>query len=152
MMQALSELFSNYHLICSLLAFLTAQFIKFILTLIFMGKIDFRKFFENGGMPSSHTSTVWALTVSIGRVCGFHSPSAAVAGSGTMVVMIDAMGVRRATGENAKVINRIAKDLFEWKTVEYMGKSLKEYVGHKPLEVLIGAIIGLIIPIVIAPF
>ena len=66
--------------------------------------------------------------------------------------MIDAMGVRRATGENAKVINRIAKDLFEWKTVEYMGKSLKEYVGHKPLEVLIGAIIGLIIPIVINPF
>lgn len=152
MMQALSDLFSNYHLICSLLAFLTAQFIKFILTLIFMGKIDFRKFFENGGMPSSHTSTVWALTVSVGRVCGFGSPIAAVSVIFTMVVMIDAMGVRRATGENAKVINRIAKDLFEWKTVEYMGKNLKEYVGHKPLEVLIGAIIGLIIPIVIAPF
>ena len=151
-MQALSELFSNYHLICSLLAFLTAQFIKFILTLIFMGKVDFRKFFENGGMPSSHTSTAWALTVSVGRVCGFGSPIAAVSVIFTMVVMIDAMGVRRATGENAKVINRIAKDLFEWRIVEYMGKNLKEYIGHKPLEVLIGAIIGLIIPIVINPF
>ena len=62
------------------------------------------------------------------------------------------MGVRRATGENAKVLNKIAHDLFEEKTTQYLAKDLKEYIGHKPYEVLVGAIIGGIIPLLIQPF
>lgn len=152
MLNSLIDLFTNYFLICPLVAFLAAQLIKFILTLILAGRVDFHQFLANGGMPSSHTSTAWALTISIGRVEGFGSPITAVAVILTMIVMIDAMGVRRATGENAKVINKIAKDLFEGKTTQYLAKDLKEYIGHKPLEVLVGAVIGLAVPLLIAPF
>lgn len=152
MWNSIVELFSNYHLICSLVAFFAAQLIKFIITWIYYGKVDFRKFFENGGMPSSHTSTVWALSVSIGRVEGFYSSTAAVSVILTVIVMIDAMGVRRATGENSKAINQIMRELFEWKPTEYEPKNVRKYVGHKPPEVLIGAVIGLIVPLLIRPF
>ena len=145
-------LFQNYHLICSFIGFFTAQLAKFILTFIFFKKIDFRKFFENGGMPSSHTSTVCALTVSLARIYGTDDPLFAISFIFSMVVIIDALGVRRATGENAKVLNKIARDLFETKTTRYLADDLKEYIGHKPFEVLIGAVIGIIIPLIIQPF
>lgn len=145
-------MFQNYHLVCSLFGFLSAQIFKFFITLIAMRKLDFKKLFENGGMPSSHTATVIALTVSIGRVLGTKSEIFAVAFILSMVVMIDAMGVRRATGENAKVLNKIIHDIFEEKNTKYLADDVREYVGHKPLEVLVGAIIGIIIPFVIAPF
>lgn len=151
-MNDILNIFNNYHLICSLAAFVAAQLAKFLIILIFKKQLDFRKLFENGGMPSSHTSTVWALTVSLGIVEGVTSSVFAVAFIFTMVVMIDAMGVRRATGENAKVLNKIARDLFEDKNIQYLAKDLKEYVGHKPLEVLVGAIIGVVIPFIIKPF
>lgn len=151
-MNNIFEVFENYHLICSLAAFIAAQLAKFLITLIFHKQLDFKKLFENGGMPSSHTSTVWALTVSLGMVEGVKSTVFAVAFIFTMVVMIDAMGVRRATGENAKVLNKIARDLFEDKNIQYLAKDLKEYVGHKPLEVLVGAVVGVIIPFIIRPF
>lgn len=145
-------IFQNYHLICSFAGFATAQLVKFILTFVFMKKIDFRKFFENGGMPSSHTATVCALTISLGKVYGTKDPVFAISVILMMVVIIDAMGVRRATGENAKVLNKIAHDLFEEKTTQYLAKDLKEYIGHKPFEVLVGAVIGVIIPFLIQPF
>lgn len=152
MINGIVELFSNYHLICPLVAFFAAQFIKFVITWLYCGKVDFRKFLENGGMPSSHTSTVWALSVSIGRTEGFYSSTAAVSVILTVIVMIDAMGVRRATGENSKAINQIMRELFEWKPFEYEPKNVRKYKGHKPTEVLIGAIIGFIVPLLIEPF
>ena len=146
------DIFKNYHLICPLVAFFSAQFIKFILTLIQAKKLDFKKLIENGGMPSSHTSTVWSLTVSFGVVSGVKSQIFALSLILTMIVMIDALGVRRATGENAKALNKIVHDLFEDYNIELLAKDLKEYVGHKPLEVLAGAVIGIIVPFIIKPF
>lgn len=151
-MSVFLDIFKNYHLVCPLVAFFTAQVIKFILTIIFAKKIDFRKLIENGGMPSSHTSTVWALTVSFGIVSGVKSQIFALAFIFTMVVMIDAMGVRRATGETTKALNKIVHDLFEEYNIQLLAKDIKEYVGHKPLEVLAGAVIGIAIPFLISPF
>lgn len=144
------DLFRNYHILCPLFGFLTAQIVKFFFTLITARKLDLKKLFENGGMPSSHTATVCALSFSLGIALGFDSPITAVSVILAMVVIIDALGVRRATGRNAKVINKIVHDLFEEKTTKYLAKDLKEYVGHEPLEVFVGAVIGISVPYIVA--
>lgn len=151
-MTGITELFGNYYLVCSFVAFAAAQIVKFLLAFALEKKADFTRLFGNGGMPSSHTSTVCALTVSLARVQGIGSALFAVSAVFTMVIIIDAMGVRRATGENAKVLNKIMHDLFEEKTSQYLAKDLKEYIGHKPFEVLVGAVIGILIPLLIRPF
>ena len=144
------ELFKNYHIICPFFGFITAQVVKLFLTLISIKKLDPKKLIENGGMPSSHTATVCALAFSLGIVEGFGSPLTAISFVLMMVVIIDALGVRRATGRNAQVINKIVHDLFEEKTTKYLAKDLKEYVGHEPLEVFVGAIIGIAVPYIVA--
>lgn len=146
------NIFKNYTLICSVTAWAIAQLIKFILTLAFAKTLDFKAFIATGGMPSSHTSTVCALATSIGLVEGFNSTLFTVAAVLAVVVMVDATGVRRATGENAKVLNKLAHDVFVEKNGEYFTKDLKELVGHKPIEVLCGAFLGILIPFIIRPF
>ena len=146
------DIFENYTLICAVTAWAIAQLIKFILTLAFSKTVDFKKFIATGGMPSSHTSTVCALAASIGLVEGFSSVSFSLAAILAVVVMVDATGVRRATGENAKVLNKLINDVFVEKNSEYFTKDLKELVGHKPIEVLCGAFLGILIPFIIRPF
>lgn len=145
------HLFGNYHVICPFFGFISAQVIKLIITLLGAKKLDPKKLIENGGMPSSHTATVCALAFSLGIVEGFDSPITAVSFVLAMVVIIDALGVRRAAGRHAQVINKIVHDLFEQKTTKYLAKDLKEYIGHEPLEVFVGAIIGIAVPYIIAP-
>lgn len=146
------DIFNNYTLICAVTAWAVAQLIKFILTLAFSKTVDFKAFIATGGMPSSHTSTVCALATSIGFVEGFSSVAFSLAAVLAVVVMVDATGVRRATGENAKVLNKLAHDVFVEKNSEYFTKDLKELVGHKPIEVLCGAFLGILIPFIIRPF
>ena len=146
------DIFENYTLICAVTAWAIAQLIKFILTLAFSKTVDFKKFIATGGMPSSHTSTVCALATSIGLIEGFNSVSFSLAAILAVVVMVDATGVRRATGENAKVLNKLINDVFVEKNSEYFTKDLKELVGHKPIEVLCGAFLGILIPFIIRPF
>ena len=143
------EFFSNFYLLSAFSAWATAQIIKFILTLIIDKKVEPRKLIANGGMPSSHTATVCALSVAIGSVHGMDSAIFAISLVFSIIVIADALGVRRATGENAKVINQITRDLFENENKKYCEKDLKELVGHKPLEVMVGAILGILVPIVI---
>lgn len=145
-------IFQNFNLMCALSGFVVAQIAKFIITLIVNKKIDFNKLLCNGGMPSSHSSTVCALAVSFGISNGTGDPLFALSVILAFVVMIDAMGVRRAAGEQAKVLNKIAKDLFEKGTTEYLAKDLKEYVGHTPFQVLIGAAVGIAIPFILNAF
>jgi acid phosphatase family membrane protein YuiD len=142
-------IFKNYNLMCALWGFMLAQIAKFIIALITDKKIDFNKLLCNGGMPSSHSSTVCALAVSFGISHGTTDPLFAIAAVFAMVVMIDAMGVRRAAGEQAKVLNKIARDLFEKGTTQYLAKDLKEYVGHTPFQVLIGAALGIVLPFIV---
>ena len=102
--------------------------------------------FGTGGMPSSHTAAVCALTVACGMSCGLDSPVFAVSLLFTVVVMRDATGVRREAGEQAKVLNRIVRDLFTSSGTEDIDRNLKELIGHTPLQVFVGAVVGAVVP------
>ena len=99
-------------------------------------------------MPSSHSSTVVSLAVAIGVSYGVDSTLFALALIFAIVVMYDATGVRRETGKQAVILNRLLLDNpFSW-TGEEFDKKLKEYVGHTPLQVLMGAILGVLIALI----
>ena len=100
-------------------------------------------------MPSSHSSTVCALVVSSGIRCGVSSSEFAVSFVLAAVVMYDAIGVRRETGKQAKLLNMILEqDFFKLNNREFQNK-LKEFVGHTPLQVFAGAVLGIAIAFVI---
>lgn len=142
-MRGLMEIFANKTLFCALTGWFLAQAIKIPTYWIVEKKLDWRRFFGSGGMPSSHTAMVVALALSIGANYGFASPEFAITFVLAAVVMYDASGVRRETGRQGQVINEILqKVLVDGKPIS--DSELKELVGHSPLEVLGGAIIGVI--------
>lgn len=103
-------------------------------------KWDVRRFFGAGGMPSTHSALSMSVAVSIGYIGGWGSNIFALALITSMIVMADAAGVRRATGEQAKVLNKIILEFFE--EMKIKDERLKELVGHTPFEVIVGALIG----------
>lgn len=141
------QMLNNVALTNAFMAWLLAQLIKFIITFALVRKFDFKKLLASGGMPSSHSATVCALTVSIGITEGFGSPMFAICFVFSFIVMYDALGVRRSAGEQAKVLNQIILDLMEENRV-VVDKKLKEILGHTPIEVLMGAIFGILLPFV----
>jgi len=122
---------------------LIAQTIKFSLNLIFDKKIDFRLFTTTGGMPSAHSAFVVGLATSVGLIRGFSSIEFAIAFVNALVVMYDAAGVRRAAGRQAACLNRILDDFYKHELQEIGGR-LKELLGHTPLQVFWGAILGIL--------
>ncbi|MCL2080754.1 MAG: divergent PAP2 family protein [Oscillospiraceae bacterium] len=133
----------NYILNVSVLAFCTAQLVKIIIYSLMNRKLDFSRLFESGGMPSSHAATVTALVATVGKVCGTGSPEFAIAAIVAMVVMYDALNIRRAAGEQAKRINFLMENWQHVNTPEAFERQLKELLGHTPFQVLIGALMGL---------
>ena len=139
----------NYVLVTAISASLTAQLIKVLLNLFIFHRFIAERMWGAGGMPSSHSATVCAMVVATGRYCGVNSAVFAVAAVLSIIVMYDAMGVRYETGEQAKLLNRM---FTEWMDQESdalpflkNGKKLKEMVGHTPVEVLTGAVLGILI-------
>ena len=104
------------------------------------GKWNLRRFVETGGMPSSHAASVAALSTSIGIQQGFRSLLFAAALYFSLVVMYDAAGLRRAAGRQAMVLNRLIEEHFTHP--EEGAQKLMELLGHTPLEVLVGAMLG----------
>ena len=124
----------------------TAQILKVILYIIVHKKINFKIFTTTGGMPSSHSAGVIALTTSVGLIEGFTSVSFAIALGFSLVVIQDAQGLRRAAGKTAATLNRLIGELSlrrEEQTKPY--EVLKELLGHTPFEVLMGIILGILI-------
>lgn len=144
-MEYVNQFFGNSVLITALLGWLIAQVLKIIL--IWDKKLDFKKIVASGGMPSSHSSFVMALTMSIGFTQGFGSWAFALSFVLAFIVMYDAAGVRRAAGQQAAILNRIVEDI-EKSDYSHTNKKLKELLGHTPIEVLGGAILGIIIAII----
>lgn len=143
-MQDFEALFQNRILGTALLAWLVAQLIKVLLVLIQTRKLDIARMFGAGGMPSSHSAFVVSLAFAIGFSQGFDSAVFALATVFAMVVMYDAAGVRRAAGKQARLLNRIVVELFEEKRkLDY--EVLKELLGHTPVEVLAGAVLGALV-------
>lgn len=136
-------MFNNKVLMACVTAWFIAQVLKIILTYYSSKKIDLTRFVGSGGMPSSHTSFVMALSTSIGRMYGWDSPIFAIAISFAFVVMYDAAGVRRAAGNQAKILNIIIEDLAHNKPLA--NERLKELIGHTPKEVVAGAVLGILI-------
>lgn len=148
-MEWLKSLFQwNYILCVSLTGWLVAQVLKTLINAFLLHEFKLERMWGSGGMPSSHSSTVCAMVVATGRMCGPNSPMFALAIVLAVIVMYDAQGVRRETGEQAKVINRMLTDWMEWnaKNAPILGdKKLKEMVGHTPFEVWAGAVLGIVI-------
>ena len=144
-------LINNFPLICAGSAWFTAQILK-----VFTGVFKMREFsvtallFGNGGMPSSHSAAVCALMVSCGLTYGVDSGYFAIAALFAIIVMGDAAGVRAETGKQAKVLNHIMKDLFTPSNHNHANHNLKELVGHTPLQVVMGALLGLALPFLMA--
>lgn len=128
------------------IAWLIAQLTKIVISLIKEKRLNFRLITASGGMPSSHTSSSCALTTSIAYVYSFTSPLFAIAAVFTLIVMYDATGVRRAAGEQAKILNRIMDDLMNKRSIE-AGERLKELIGHTPFQVIMGALLGIAVGI-----
>ena len=129
----------------AVLGWVVAQALKIIFT--WDKKFDFTRIVGSGGMPSSHASFVMSLTMAIGFELGFGSPEFALAGVMSFVVMYDATGVRRAAGQQAVIPNKLV-DSIQRADGAKTEKRLKELLGHTHLEVLAGAILGIIIAII----
>ena len=141
-MKVIAILFSNKVLIAAALSWMAAQLIKTFLTLVSTKKFEPERIFGAGGMPSAHSAMVCSLLTGIGATRGLNSPEFALAVAFAGVTMYDAMGVRRAAGEQVDVME---KD----EAQEISDKELTEYLGHTPLEVLAGALLGIIMWIII---
>lgn len=152
-MNSIMALFKNYVLNVAVFSWLSAQVIKTIINFIKTRKWNFERMVGAGGMPSAHSASVCGMTIAISRSVGFDSPLFAISFLLSAIVMYDAMGVRRAAGEHAKVINLIVKKSKETKDdVIYIPKNkeqLKEFLGHTPLEVMGGAMLGILVALVI---
>lgn len=122
-------------------AWFIAQFIKFLLTLIRYKKIDFRKFFAAGGMPSAHSALVSCVSTEVGLSEGFSSTIFSLCVVFSLIVMYDAAGVRHAAGKQAQILNRLVEDFYENHTISE--KRLKELLGHTPVEVFFGMLLGI---------
>ena len=146
-MHSLFEIIRNDAVLCSLIAWFVAQALKIPLFFLLEKRWDFRRFVGSGGMPSSHSAMVVALAVSVGSIEGFNTPLFAVCLVLACIVMYDAAGVRRETGTQATVINQIIKDML-LNGRKISDEELKELVGHTPLEVLCGAIVGVLTAVI----
>lgn len=120
-----------------------AQILKGIFYFIIKRSFDLRLFTTTGGMPSSHSAGVMSLSTSVGLINGFSSVEFAIALGYAFIVMYDAAGVRRAAGKQAACLNKIIMDIYKQDLLEAGGK-LKELLGHTPLQVFVGAILGIL--------
>lgn len=151
-MSFFQELSQNYLLIASAIAWAVAQAIKTAIDFHINGGFNAERLVGSGGMPSSHSSTVCALTTAAALQCGVASTEFAVSFVLASVVMYDATGVRQETGKQSKILNAILhENPFEWNGAQFEAK-LKEYVGHTPLQVLMGAILGVMIAVIVKGF
>ncbi len=143
------ELLQNKVLISALSGWCIAQILKTIIHLFFTKKFVAERLVGSGGMPSSHSATVCALSTSALIVYGIGSFEFAISFILAVIVMHDAMGVRRETGIQAKVLNELIEVFAAMDSDMSAQDKLKEFVGHTPLQVLVGALLGITIAILV---
>ena len=145
-MNFFSQILHNQILLTAIVSWALAQLIKIGIELIRTHRINWQLIFATGGMPSSHSSLVVALATATGLRQGFDSPLFAVATVLAFVVLYDAQGIRRQAGNQARIINRMLQN------VENAGikvdKNLKELLGHTPIQVLGGTLLGIIVALI----
>lgn len=135
----------NYILTVSIVGWLVAQVLKTVINCILIGRFEIERMWGDGGMPSAHSATVCAMAVAAARYSGTESAIFGVACVVAIITMHDAMGVRRETGEQAKILNKMIQnwmDLGAQSAPILADRKLKEMVGHTPIQVISGAILG----------
>lgn len=151
-MQYLTDIIHNRMLLAAVFGWAIAQVVKTLIDMALNKKINFERLVGSGGMPSCHSATVCALCVAAGYDYGLDSAAFAVSTILAIIVMYDARGVRRETGNQAEILNRIMEffrlpENGEFK-LEFDQEQLKVLIGHTPLQVLCGAILGIIVGLV----
>jgi len=141
----LYEIITNEALVIPVSAWAVAQLIKLFTALVRDRRIDWWFLFRSGGMPSAHTALVCALATAVAMIQGLNSVAFAITVILAMVVMYDAAGVRQAVGRQAKIINRIVKELREKRPRDEVERDLREFIGHTQFQVIAGAISGILI-------
>lgn len=142
-MEWLLDLLSNKFLLTAVISWFIGQVLKTIIHWIIYKKLDLRRMFGDGGMPSCHSATVTSLATITGLNFGFASFEFAIATILAIVVCHDAMGVRLETGKQAVILNEIIKAFDDLSTNEKLPEvKLKEFVGHTPIQVLAGIVLG----------
>jgi len=121
---------------------LLAQFIKTFLGYFKKKKINLRHLVEPGGMPSSHSSSAFALTTSIGLAYGFDSPLFAITLFFSFIVIYEAAGLRRSAGRQAEILNKLLDKIYKKEVSKDM--KLRELLGHTPIEVFLGCLMGIL--------
>lgn len=142
MLRGIFQLFNNEIIRASIYAWFIAQILKVVFVLISEKKLDFSRLIGSGGMPSSHSALVTAMSTSVGLKTGWTSPLTGIAVIMALIVMYDAAGVRRAAGEQAELLNKIMDEIYHG---QFKEGSLKELIGHTPKQVFAGALLGLFI-------
>lgn len=148
-MNFFSELAQNKILIAAASGWIIAQILKTIIHTLFTKNFDAERLVGGGGMPSSHSATVCALSTATALQYGPNSFEFAMAAIFALVVMYDAIGVRQESGKQAQVLNDMIEIFTHMGKKIDVEKQLKEFIGHTPLQVLCGAILGIITAFVI---
>ena len=137
------ELFLNQPLIAALLAFFLSQSFKIVMKVIKGYKFDFRWLVSTGGFPSAHSAAVSALAMSSGLNFGFSSGLFAISAIFAGIVIFDARVIRKATGRQAEILNKIVEDLYKKRGLR--GERLKELLGHTSFEIFFGIALGILV-------
>jgi len=137
-----SELVNNNILIAPLLGWSVAQVCKVFLFLLREKKLNLRYLLSGGGMPSSHSALVAGLATALALVEGVGSVAFAISVVLAFIVMYDAATVRHSVGQQAVVLNRVIREIQGKKPFKELGRELKELIGHSPLQVFVGAALG----------
>ncbi len=146
-MNFLYELVHNMIFMSAVLGWFIAQVLKTVIYMFINKKFVAERMVGSGGMPSSHSATVCALATAAGMTYGGSSFEFAISVILAIIVMHDAMGVRRETGIQARVINEMLEAFTNMGKEMSPEEKLKEFVGHTPLQVLAGAILGILIAV-----
>ena len=159
MYEAIESPLKNQILICGVCAWAVAQILKTIIYALVHHEIRWERLFGDGGMPSGHSATVSAMAAATGFGYGLETFEFAIACMMAIIVMHDAMGVRMETGKQGKVLNEMIEffrvegfaEAFKKneKNYAFWEASLKEFVGHTPLQVVAGCILGIVVAVLL---
>ncbi len=150
-METVRQILANRILVTSFLGYFIAQIVKVVIEAILDHTFSFKRLFSgNGGMPSSHSSTVCALATMTALTVGVDSFEFALAFVFAIIVMVDASGVRRETGNQAVILNELMEYFAKLKDnpPRFSHDKLKELIGHTPLQVQVGGALGIVIAVV----
>ena len=139
------ELITNQILIIPICSWAVSQLLKVTIVLIQKKQLDLRYFVISGGMPSAHSAFVSALATAAALIEGLGSTAFGISAILAFVVMYDAAGVRQSVGKQSVVLNRIIRELRFRRPVVELERDLREFIGHTPVQVIVGGLLGIFI-------